>query len=122
MPRKNGRVRAWRVTAGDPRYPMILPVVVLALLLAGPGPAAGQLTLYQQLPDHNFGQASDTLFRSDSGPITASQVADDFASPAGGSVCGVNWWGFYGGTFGLDPGPPTAFVRNAVFVEVFAGA
>ncbi|MFO0974611.1 MAG: hypothetical protein U1A27_14395 [Phycisphaerae bacterium] len=96
---------------------------MLALLLAGPGPARGQLTLYQQLPDRNFGQASDTLFRSDSGPITASQVADDFAIPAGGSVCGVNWWGFYGGSFvQFDPPPPAGDETMRVrFYENAAG-
>ncbi|MFO0972225.1 MAG: hypothetical protein U1A27_02135 [Phycisphaerae bacterium] len=94
----------------------------LALLLAGPGRAWGQLVLYQKLPDHNFGYSSDTTYLNDAGQGSAQIVADSFALASGGSVCGVNWWGFYGGTFGLDPGPPAGDETMRVrFYENAAG-
>ncbi|MFO0972227.1 MAG: hypothetical protein U1A27_02145 [Phycisphaerae bacterium] len=94
----------------------------LALLLVWPGPAAGQLTLYQQLPDHNFGYSSDTTYLNDAGQGSAQIVADSFALASGGSVCGVNWWGFYGGAFvQFDPPPPASETMRVRFYENSAG-
>ncbi|MFO0974071.1 MAG: hypothetical protein U1A27_11635 [Phycisphaerae bacterium] len=99
--------------------------VALALLLAGlawPGPARGQLVLYQQLPDRNFGLTSDTDYRDDAGHTQAAQTADSFALSSGGSVCGVNWWGFYGGSFvQFDPPPPGDETMRVRFYENTGG-
>ena len=70
--------------------------------------------LSHQGPDRLFGLTTDTAWRQSNGVITSSLIADDFRLTADQSVCGVNWWGFYGandvGPFVITP-PATETIR-----------
>ncbi|MFO0974664.1 MAG: hypothetical protein U1A27_14675 [Phycisphaerae bacterium] len=66
---------------------------VLALLLAGPGPAWGQLV--NQPPNQSGGPTSDTDFINMFGQQSWQQLAEDFTLSAPADIRKIRWWGFY---------------------------
>ena len=88
----------------------ILVLIVCPGLYAPVARAATQadIPLHRQAPGRTFGYESDTLLLDDSGQPNGQLVADRFILSQSAQVCSVRWWGFYGGTGVLDPGPPSS--------------
>lgn len=79
-----------------------------AVLSAQAAMAAEQtdIVLHQQAPGRTFGYASDSLYLNDSGQPFSELIADKFSLSQSLPVSRLKWFGFYGGTGILDPGPP----------------
>jgi hypothetical protein len=87
-------------------------------------PAAGQvpMLLHRQPPGRTFGYASDTQFRDDFGRILSALYADRFELAAGGEVCRVVAWAFFGGSYEpFDPPPPASETLRVRFYDEAAG-
>ena len=100
--------------------PFRLLAFAIALLTAsGESRAAEQsdILLHRQAPGRTFGYESDTLLLDDSGRPNGQLVADRFTPTSSTVTCYANWWGFFGGTGVLDPGPPSSESFRIRFFE-----
>jgi hypothetical protein len=103
-----------------------IPILVLIVCPGLGAPVARAATqadtlLHRQAPGRTFGISSDTAYIDDSGHPTSALLADRFLLSQSAAVCSVRWWGFYGGTGVLDPGPPSSESFRIRFFDDIAG-